>query len=383
MRRLWTESGARRARWWRPRWPPMPRPRWWSSARGSTQVDELIDDLALFTRLRPERFPAWESLAERAQLQRRSRSATGCVLKLLQARRSRRSWSSTSIQSLVAAGARAARRWRGRPARSAWASTMAVEELARWLVENGFHQHHGGGVARRVLASAAASSTSSPRLGRAGAGGVLRRRDRIDPALRDFQPAEPGVAGRGRRDDCRAGALPSRAPSGRLSAAAKLVSAGRADGTGAAGAAVSDVEAAGDGSPEQDLASHRVRTSCSEVFRFPSVTASAVAAGSLETTCRLKIESVERFSGDINQVRDELDEAGAGQEVFVVCQTEAEVRRLRRDLRRHAGRPGGPPALPPRHAAKRFSAGAGADRAVEQRRAVSPHRPAAARRAGG
>ena len=25
------------------------------------QVDELIDDLALFTRLKPERFPAWES----------------------------------------------------------------------------------------------------------------------------------------------------------------------------------------------------------------------------------------------------------------------------------------------------------------------------------
>ena len=65
-----------------------------------------------------------------------------------------------------------------------------------------------------------------------------------------------------------------------------------------------------------------------QVCRFPSVTASAVAAGSLETTCRLKIESVERFSGDINKVRDELDDAGAGQEVFLVCQTEAEVRRL-------------------------------------------------------
>ena len=65
-----------------------------------------------------------------------------------------------------------------------------------------------------------------------------------------------------------------------------------------------------------------------QVYRFPSVTASAVAAGSLETTCRLKIESVERFSGDIGKVRDELDEAGAGQEVFLVCQTEAEVRRL-------------------------------------------------------
>ena len=55
----------------------------------------------------------------------------------------------------------------------------------------------------------------------------------------------------------------------------------------------------------------------------------AVAAGSLETTCRLKIESVERFSGDIDKIRDELDDAGAGQEVFVVCQTEAEARRLR------------------------------------------------------
>jgi len=70
----------------------------------------------------------------------------------------------------------------------------------------------------------------------------------------------------------------------------------------------------------------------SEVLRravaFPSVTASAVAAGSLETTCRLPIESVERFSGDVERVRNELDETGAGQEVYLVCQTEAEVRRL-------------------------------------------------------
>ncbi len=65
-----------------------------------------------------------------------------------------------------------------------------------------------------------------------------------------------------------------------------------------------------------------------QVFRFPSVAASAVATASLETTCRLRIESVEQFSGDINRVRDELDEAATGQEVFVVCQTDAEVRRL-------------------------------------------------------
>ena len=73
---------------------------------------------------------------------------------------------------------------------------------------------------------------------------------------------------------------------------------------------------------------HAVSDVLRRIYQFPSVTASSVAAGSLETTCRLKIESVERFSGDINKVRDELDDAGAGQEVFLVCQTEAEVRRL-------------------------------------------------------
>jgi transcription-repair coupling factor (superfamily II helicase) len=73
---------------------------------------------------------------------------------------------------------------------------------------------------------------------------------------------------------------------------------------------------------------HSVATVMEQVLRFPSVTASAIAASSMETTCRLKIESVERFSGDIGKVRDELDEASTGQDVFVVCQTEAEVRRL-------------------------------------------------------
>jgi transcription-repair coupling factor (superfamily II helicase) len=76
------------------------------------------------------------------------------------------------------------------------------------------------------------------------------------------------------------------------------------------------------------IALHSVTDVFKQVFRFPSIAASAVATGSLETTGRLKIESVERFSGDINRVRDELDEAGAGQQLFVLCQTEAEVQRL-------------------------------------------------------
>ena len=76
----------------------------------------------------------------------------------------------------------------------------------------------------------------------------------------------------------------------------------------------------------QDL--HSVNGVLNEVYRFPSITAASVATASMEATCHLRIESVERFSGDIAKVRGELDSAGAGQEVFVVCQTEAEVKRL-------------------------------------------------------
>jgi transcription-repair coupling factor (superfamily II helicase) len=65
------------------------------------------------------------------------------------------------------------------------------------------------------------------------------------------------------------------------------------------------------------------------IYHFPSVTAAAVAGGSMEATCQLRIESVERFSGDIAKVRSELDSAAAGQVVIIACQTEAEIERLR------------------------------------------------------
>ncbi len=73
---------------------------------------------------------------------------------------------------------------------------------------------------------------------------------------------------------------------------------------------------------------HTVAEVMNDIYRFPSATSAGIAAGSLEASCQLRIESVERFSGDIGKVRDELDSAGVGQEVFIVCQTEAEIQRL-------------------------------------------------------
>ena len=105
---------------------------------------------------------------------------------------------------------------------------------------------------------------------------------------------------------------------------------------------------------------HNVSTTMRQITRFASVTAAGVPAGSLETTCHLGIESVERFSGDIAKVRDELDASmgadGGGQEVFVVCQTEAESQAAARDLRHDPAGRGRPAALSDRPPARPASA---------------------------
>src|SRR5438067_274852 len=48
----------------------------------------------------------------------------------------------------------------------------------------------------------------------------------------------------------------------------------------------------------------------------------------LETICHLAIESVERFSGNVARVRDELDAVARTERVLIACQNDAECRRL-------------------------------------------------------
>ena len=95
----------------------------------------------------------------------------------------------------------------------------------------------------------------------------------------------------------------------RISAARIVVSAGRAGRSGRRRPTLS-----GAARPPAGI-SQRQRDDAADHVSFPSVTAAGVPAGSLETTSHLPIESVERFSGDIGKVRDELDTTGGGQQV--------------------------------------------------------------------
>jgi transcription-repair coupling factor (superfamily II helicase) len=64
------------------------------------------------------------------------------------------------------------------------------------------------------------------------------------------------------------------------------------------------------------------------LVRFPSICVSALPSPSTEATCHLRVESVERFSGDVKKLRDELDSAAAGDRVLIACHNEAERQRL-------------------------------------------------------
>jgi transcription-repair coupling factor (superfamily II helicase) len=79
---------------------------------------------------------------------------------------------------------------------------------------------------------------------------------------------------------------------------------------------------------DRPQAFHAVRPTLEEIYKFPSVTAAGVPSGSMETTAHLEFESVERFSGEIGKVRDELEKVSDGQHVFVICETDAECERL-------------------------------------------------------
>ena len=73
---------------------------------------------------------------------------------------------------------------------------------------------------------------------------------------------------------------------------------------------------------------HSVHDVLKNMSDLPTLSTWLLAAGAEETTVRMPVESVERFSGDVNQIRDLLETIGAGQETFVICQTEAEAKRL-------------------------------------------------------
>ena len=64
------------------------------------------------------------------------------------------------------------------------------------------------------------------------------------------------------------------------------------------------------------------------LLKRPSITLATLSADSLEATCHLRIESIERFSGELAKVKAELEAASGGDDVIIACHNAAEVERL-------------------------------------------------------
>lgn len=72
-----------------------------------------------------------------------------------------------------------------------------------------------------------------------------------------------------------------------------------------------------------------VASTMARLTRFPSVTVAALAADSFDTTCHLRVESIERFQGPRTEALAELEElAGGDEQVLIACHNEGERARL-------------------------------------------------------
>ncbi|HEX3152081.1 MAG TPA: transcription-repair coupling factor [Gemmataceae bacterium] len=65
-----------------------------------------------------------------------------------------------------------------------------------------------------------------------------------------------------------------------------------------------------------------------QLIARPNVAVSALPRPGIEVAAHLRVESVERFSGNVNRVRDELDLIARADRMLIACQNEAEVHRL-------------------------------------------------------
>jgi transcription-repair coupling factor (superfamily II helicase) len=73
---------------------------------------------------------------------------------------------------------------------------------------------------------------------------------------------------------------------------------------------------------------YSVESTFAQLLRKPSIAVSTIAASTIETSCHLSIESVERFSGELGKVKAELDTAAGLDNVLIACHNQGEVDRL-------------------------------------------------------
>ncbi len=317
-------------------------------------VDDFCDDLAIFTSASPEKFPAWETAPGERDIQDEAHGDRLRVLKLLAAEQPTK-LIVTSIQALLQpVPPRELLTQQTR--RLKVGDEIEPTALLRWLAENGFQNTSAvelpgefsprGGIIdvfapdwfHPVRIELFGDTVESLRRFEVGTQRSLESLDSIDITALPASGQESVVGGQDEERVASDAAQRESSPvhdsplASRPSHLASHFSSYLPPQSWFLLAEPHDMQEEARHYRQrldrpQDV--HDLDETLASIYQFPSITASAVASGSMEAECQLRIESVERFSGDIAKVRDELDTVGLGFDVHLVCPTEAEVERLR------------------------------------------------------
>jgi transcription-repair coupling factor (superfamily II helicase) len=284
-------------------------------------VDDFRDDVATFAGINPEVFPSWdrhpreigagdEVFGRRLRVLRSLRSASppriivAPIAALLQP---------VPPTSVIESGARTIR----------VGDTIAVEELASWLVKRGMTRVDVVEVAgefslRGGLLDVFAVDANEP--------------IRIEFFGDDVESIRPFDAetqrSLGTFDSAQLSGVPDWSPMDRSSG---HLTDYLPEGSWVALVEPNDLREEGRhylGRLDDKSGIVTVEAAFARLIKFPSITLSTLAASSLEATCNLRIESIERFSGELAKVKAELDSAAGGDRVLIACHNDGEVERL-------------------------------------------------------
>jgi transcription-repair coupling factor (superfamily II helicase) len=299
-------------------------------------LDAWAEDLAGFSGQRPTIFPAWDALPTDSSVIDEVAGQRLRLLKQLETKPSPR-FVLTTIQALIQPVPDRAELAKNRRVLKAGEAT-SPEELATWLVEHGFEPAETvelpGQFGRRggILDIYPPDAETPVRLEYFG--------DEIE-SIRSFSPQTQRSLGDMKEFEI-TGSLPVR-PVGAASRGGDGEKGKRGDlprgnlcdylpaGSWTILVEPEELDEQGRHYRERVVDEVGLFTTAGvfqQLLRFPSIRISALPSPTVEATCHLRVESVERFSGNVAKLREELASVASGDSVLIACHNEAELRRL-------------------------------------------------------
>ena len=285
-------------------------------------ADDYRDDVATFAGVAPDVFPAWERLPKEAGA---ADEVFGRRLRVV------KSWASdapprfvvTTMQALLQPIPRA-ELLAGTSRTVRVGDSIRVEDLTSWLVGQGMIRAEVVEVAGEFSLRGGILDVFSPDAE------VPARVEFFGDELESIRPFDPETQrSLGRLDALTITSIPA-LDNARLDDLAHAADA-LPEGTWVALVEPNDLREEGRnylGRAADPRGLFAVEATFARLLKRPSITLATLSADSLEATCHLRVESVERFSGEITKVKAELDGASAGESVLIACHNAAEVERL-------------------------------------------------------